>query len=496
MYYRLNEDYALRGWEDLPCAVAHYRIRETEGKGPRFETYVRPYFFSEEAYELIRRFDGQTPVSLDELTAKEKRAVRTALEKSIVTESEQPMEKLTAFQEYRFFPALYIQEVVWSISGRCNYRCRHCILSAPDGIHPELPFEDCVRIADQLAECGINTVALTGGEPLIRRDFPRFVEMLTERDIRISMIMTNGKLLTKQILDCLRENGQHPAFQISFDGFGFHDRMRGITGAEQAALDAMRLMIEEGFPVTAAMCIDRQSAGSIRETALRLGEMGVDSLGISSPQRFGAWENADKDIALSFAESLDLFLDYIPQFFEDGMPITVSIGGVFQCNRHGTDYSIPAVRNFDTDEELRRHLICDTARFRVYISAEGQLMPCLGYGATGYASEFPNVLQIPMKDILHQSRTREIMTCRMKEYFAKNEKCRTCKKRLKCAGGCRVNAMTVHRDNNMGIDEDACYFHLGGYEERIRETADSAIRRLSLPENSIGIPARALPAEG
>jgi hypothetical protein len=37
---------------------------------------------------------------------------------------------------------------------------------------------------------------------------------------------------------------------------------------------------------------------------------------------------------------------------------------------------------------------------------------------------------------------------------------------------------------------------LGGYEERIRETADAAIRRLSLPENSIGIPARVLPSDG
>ena len=123
-------------------------------------------------------------------------------------------------------------------------------------------------------------------------------------------------------------------------------------------------------------------------------------------------------------------------------------------------------------------------------------MPCLEYGAACCAKEFPDLLQVPMKDILHASRTRKIMTCRMKEYYAENEKCRICEKRLNCAGGCRVNAMTVHRDNNTGIDEDACTFHLGGYEERVRETADAAIRRFSLPEHSIGIPARVLSAEG
>ena len=83
----------------------------------------------------------------------------------------------------------------------------------------------------------------------------------------------------------------------------------------------------------------------------------------------------------------------------------------------------------------------------------------------------------------------------MKEYFARNEKCRSCEKRLQCAGGCRVNAMIGGKDN-LSIDEDACRLHLGGYEQRIRETADNAIKRFGISENITGVYPRAVPGEG
>ncbi len=497
MYYRLKDEYALRGWKGLPYAVGKYKLLDMSGTSGslRYSADEKASFFNEEQFETVRKFDGITPVDENSLSGTGKDIVRTALEKGIVAASEEPLPELTEFQRYIYYPALYVREAVWSITGKCNYRCRHCILSAPDGLHPEPDIDDCRRIADQLAECGINTVTLTGGEPLVRKDFLRFAEMLTGRDIKIRIIMTNGRLVTPDILDGLERLGQYPGFQVSFDGAGHHDSMRGIKGAEEAALSAMRLLVSRDYAVTSSMCIDRESAGSIRETVNLLAGIGIDSLSVSAPQKFGAWAKAGNDRALSFEETMEIFLGYIPHFFEDGMPVTVSLGGMFSCNRGGTLYKIPYARKFDTDEELQKHLICSTARYNVYISAECRLMPCLGYSTTEYADEFPDLLETPLKEALSVSLAHDIMMCRMKEYFARNEKCRTCEKRLKCAGGCRVNAMIGGRDN-LSIDEEACSFHLGGYEERIRETAYNAIQRLGLKENCIGIIPRAVPGEG
>ena len=497
MYYRLNDRYALRGWKGLPYAVGKYKLLDMSGtsRSLRYSADGQPSFFNEEQFETVRKFDGITPVDENSLPGSGKELIRNALEYDIITGSENPLPELTDFQKYIYYPALYVREVIWSVTGKCNYRCRHCILSAPDGIHPEPGIDDCRRIADQLAECGIRSVALTGGEPLVRKDFLQIAEMLTERDIRISMIMTNGRLVTPELLDGLEKLGQRPDFKVSFDGIGYHDSMRGIKGAEEAALSAMRLLVSRDFAVTVSMCIDRESAGSIRETVNLLADIGVESVGVTIPQNLGAWRKVGNDRALSFEESMEIYLEYIPHFFEDGMPVSVELGGVFNCNRKGTIYTIPYVRKFDTDEELQKHLICTSARYYVYISAECRLMPCLGYIAAEYADEFPDILEIPLKDALSESRAHDIMTCRMREYFARNEKCRTCEKRLKCAGGCRVNAMACGGDN-LGIDEEACRFHLGGYEERIRETAGNAIKRAGLRENIIGMIPRAVPGEG
>lgn len=484
MYYRLNDNYALRGWNGLPYAISVYELHRGSGASPRlgYSAYKRPYFLNDEQFAVVRRFDGQTIIDETGLSEIQKITLRKAIETGVVETSKHPLPALTSFQKYKSYPSMYVQEAVWSITGRCNYSCRHCILSAPEGIHPELPLESCKHIIDSLAECGIHTVTLTGGEPLVRRDIMRIAEMLTERDIRISSVMTNGKLLTPQILDGFEKLGQFPEFQVSFDGIGYHDSMRGVRGAEQAALDAIHLLISRGFIVTVSMCIDRDSADSIRDTAKLLGETGVERLEVSTPQKLGAWEKAGSEQALTFDETMEIYLKYIPQYFEDGMPITLNLGGAFNCRRHGTKYRIPYVRKFDTDEKLGRHIICDSARFNMYISAEGQLMPCLGYSTAAYAERFPNILEVPLKDALNGSLASNMMTCRMREYFARNEECRTCEKRLKCAGGCRVNAMVGGRDN-LSIDEDACRFHLGGYEDRIRETTDASIKRLGLVKN-------------
>ncbi len=497
MYYRLNDEYSLRGWKGLPYAVGKYILRNTSGKSGvlHYSVNGKPYFFNEEQFETVRKFDGTTFVDESGLSPVQNELIRAALENKIITASEKPLAELTEFQRYRYYPAMFVREAVWSITGKCNYRCRHCILSAPDGIHPEPDFDDCVRIADQLAECGIRTVTLTGGEPLLRKDFLRIAEILTEREITVSMIMTNGRFVTPEILDGLEKLGQTPNFQVSFDGIGHHDSMRGIKGAEEAALSAMRLLVSRNYAVTSSMCIDRESAGSIRETINLLAEIGVDSVNVAAPQKFGAWENVGDDKALSFEESMEIFLDYIPRFFEDGMPVYINLSGAFSCNQGGTMYRIPFVRKFSSDEKLQKHLICHSARYNIYISAECRLMPCLGYVNAAYANEFPDILEIPLKEALSQSKAHDIMTCRMSEYFERNEKCRTCEKRFKCAGGCRVNAMIGGKDN-LSIDEDVCRFHLGGYEERITEAAKNAIKRAGLPENVFGVIPRAVPGEG
>ena len=76
----------------------------------------------------------------------------------------------------------------------CNFKCRHCLVSAPDAHHPQLPLSDCLHIVDEIASCGINRVDITGGEPLVRNDFEEIVKALSKYGIDIGVMFTNASL--------------------------------------------------------------------------------------------------------------------------------------------------------------------------------------------------------------------------------------------------------------------------------------------------------------
>jgi cyclic pyranopterin phosphate synthase len=89
-----------------------------------------------------------------------------------------------------------------SVTDRCNLRCVYCMPEAGLAWIPKpeiLTYEELARIVQAGASVGLRSVRLTGGEPLIRRDLERLVEMLSRiagiDDVSLS---TNGLLLAER----------------------------------------------------------------------------------------------------------------------------------------------------------------------------------------------------------------------------------------------------------------------------------------------------------
>jgi GTP 3',8-cyclase len=86
-----------------------------------------------------------------------------------------------------------------SVTDRCNFRCRYCM--PPEGLPwmdkaEVLSFEEIARLARILVESGVDSIKITGGEPLVRRDVPTLVQMIRSIDTSLDMsITTNGFLL-------------------------------------------------------------------------------------------------------------------------------------------------------------------------------------------------------------------------------------------------------------------------------------------------------------
>jgi cyclic pyranopterin phosphate synthase len=125
-----------------------------------------------------------------------------------------------------------------SVTDRCNFRCQYCMPA--DGLPwleraEVLSFEEIARLVALFARLGVHDVRLTGGEPLVRRDFPRLVEMLAATDgIRDLAITTNGFLLERDaaaLVAAVERSGQRAGairFNVSVDSLQ-RDRFYELT---------------------------------------------------------------------------------------------------------------------------------------------------------------------------------------------------------------------------------------------------------------------------
>jgi cyclic pyranopterin phosphate synthase len=101
-----------------------------------------------------------------------------------------------------------------SVTDRCNLRCPYCMPREVFGrdfvflpAAELLSFEEITRLCRVFAGLGVSKVRLTGGEPLLRRDLERLVEMLVKvPGIDDVALTTNGTLLQRKAA-ILREAG-------------------------------------------------------------------------------------------------------------------------------------------------------------------------------------------------------------------------------------------------------------------------------------------------
>src|SRR5919112_1101131 len=92
-----------------------------------------------------------------------------------------------------------IRDLRLSVTDRCNFRCQYCMPA--EGLpwlerDHVLTFEEIERLVALLASMGITSLRLTGGEPLVRREFPRLAAMLAPLTGDLA-VTTNGYLLER-----------------------------------------------------------------------------------------------------------------------------------------------------------------------------------------------------------------------------------------------------------------------------------------------------------
>lgn len=462
MYYRLKDPYLLRGWERLPFAVKNSKTGQV-------------HFFDKETYLILIKCDGTTNLDLERLSSDKKKILKELSDQGLI-ESFRYRNPIGRYQEYVKYPARFIQSVHWSMTGNCNYKCRHCFMSASSNKLGELSTKACLKIIDNLIECGITNVSLTGGEPLIRKDFFELLDYMIENGFIIDSIYSNGRLITEDFLKNLIERNIKPAITLSFDGVGFHDWLRGIDGAETSVINALKLCQKYGFKTNAAMCLHRMNKDSIHKTVLLLKELGVSGLKISRISSMGEWENEPEELKLSLAETYEVYLDYLSEYYKAGLPIPIQMENFFASLNTPTRYAIPGEKFSGKDNCLNK-AVCGHVRKNLYIDPEGYVLPCMPMANTSIVEDFPNILKTSLAEILNDSYYMDCINVKVKDLLEHNSQCRECQYILKCGGGCRGLALgEFSKDSNYyQVDPSSCFFFKNHYPEKIGRTVDRLI---------------------
>jgi cyclic pyranopterin phosphate synthase len=142
-----------------------------------------------------------------------------------------------------------------SVTDRCNLRCIYCM--PPEGVpqmsHSEiLSYEEIRAVVQAAAQLGINKIRLTGGEPLVRADFPVLVKMLSQIEGIIELSLTTNGALLKNYAQALKQAGLFRV-NVSLDTLRasrfqhitrlgrLKDVLEGISAAKKAGFDPVKI---------------------------------------------------------------------------------------------------------------------------------------------------------------------------------------------------------------------------------------------------------------
>ena len=428
MSYILNPNIALRSWRLVPYAYYIKGVRDARG-------------LKKDEFELLLKCDGKT--ELDDNSP----LVRKFSEYGIIAPARNG-DELSEWQKHldcdnRYFPAME-----YAITGKCNYNCLHCFNAADNSpLMSEWTLGEAKAMLEQAQKCGVNAITLTGGEPMLHKNFFEIIEEIYKRGMYVAEINTNGHFIDQTALDRMKALGCTPIIKISFDGLGRHDWLRNREGAEKNALAALRLCKENGFETWAQTNVHRLNLETILPTAEMLDEMGIDEMRIIRTSESPRWKENAGDACLDVDEYYEKMFDFAEKYTQKPHKMDVDI---WQFLTIFPSTAAFRVRPVECGEgEYRDSLpVCRGNRGKIAAAANGNVYPCLQLSGfyDAHGKILGNIKTEGLQPLLQSGKYLDEVCATVKTLAVNNTKCAGCKYFRYCVGGCRALAVGLTGD--------------------------------------------------
>lgn len=169
--------------------------------------------------------------------------------------------------------------VVWNFTNMCNFRCAHCYQQAQLPLPTELSLEEKLDVIRQLDEAGVAAIALSGGEPTIHPHFFTVVREAAKRGMYVA-VATNGWMMADEnFVKKMKEAGvRYVEISIDSPDPKKHDRFRGVPGAWERAVKAVRNAVKYGLHTAIATTITRYNVDEIEDMIELADELGAHKI--------------------------------------------------------------------------------------------------------------------------------------------------------------------------------------------------------------------------
>jgi PqqA peptide cyclase len=317
--------------------------------------------------------------------------------------------------------------LVAELSYRCPLRCPYCSNPLDIGAgryRAELETEHWTRVFGEARELGVLQLALTGGEPMLRRDLDELVAAGAAAGL-YSTLVTAGTLLTRERAEQLKTAGlDHVQVSIQSPDPEENDRIAGNRSFEKkiAAARAARAL---GFPLTINCVLHRQNLDRIEAILALTEELGAQRLELANTQYYG-WAVVNQEALMPTREQLERGEAAVARFRERVGP------------RIGVLWVLP-----DIYEDLPKPCMGGWGRTTMVVAPDGSVMPCQA-ASTIPGLEFANVRDHPLGWIWNES---DAFT-RFRGTDWMPEPCRSCPldRQEEDFGGCRCQALRLTGD--------------------------------------------------
>jgi radical SAM protein with 4Fe4S-binding SPASM domain len=302
----------------------------------------------------------------------------------------------------------------WELTLTCNLRCAHCGSTAGHPRRDELTTAEALDLCEQFPALLVQEVDFTGGEPLLRADWPVIAARLIELGIPTN-VLTNGLAVDADMVARMKDAGIS-GVGISLDGLeATHDAIRCRKGSFRAVLDAIAALQNASLPFNVITTINALNLGELPEMLALMQAVGVEGWRLQPIIEMGrVRSHAELHIDRSAVFRLGSFIQ--------------------EARRSSTRVQIicsDGLEYVGDDDPDRPWLGCSAGIMSCGITSDGKVKGCLSMPDELIEGDL-------RQDTLWQiwfgsdgfSYSRAFTAGQL------GENCRTCEKGLECKGGC------------------------------------------------------------